>query len=380
MRRTAIPDTELRPSVICFGTAYLGSAVERETAFRLLDAYLDAGGNFIDTAHNYADWLPGERSRSEKLIGEWLASRRARSRFVLATKGGHPELGSVHVPRMTRADILADLDASLANLRTDTIDLYWLHRDDEGTPVETIIDLLNDQQRAGKIRTFACSNWRTARIEAAQAYAANSGQRGFVANQMLWNAARMDPCGLSDAGLSLMDREMWDLHRATGLVAVPYTSQASGLFNRMALPPHRRIRVPSDVKGAFARGVIAPAKRAMGLAPRRPPAYPRAANRARFRCIKEIADGNGYTITQVVLGYLLSQPFVTVPIVGCRTEAQLEDSLAAADVRLTPAQLEAIDDAHETCAGLWPAICYADWIDAQGYLPCPATVTQLLQV
>lgn len=75
MRSTVIPNTELKPSVICFGTAGLGSTIERDAAFRLLDVYLDRGGTFIDTAHNYADWIEGERSRSEKLIGEWLTSR-----------------------------------------------------------------------------------------------------------------------------------------------------------------------------------------------------------------------------------------------------------------------------------------------------------------
>jgi aryl-alcohol dehydrogenase-like predicted oxidoreductase len=378
MRRTAIPNTELEPSVICFGTAYLGSAIERDTAFRLLDAYLEAGGTFIDTAHNYADWLPGPRSRSEKLIGEWLVSRRARGRVVLATKGGHPELCSMHLPRMTRADILADLDASLANLRTDAIDLYWLHRDDESTPVEAIVDLLDEQRRAGKIRYFACSNWSTARIEAAQAYATRSGRQGFVANQMMWNAAHMDARGLSDERVSLMDGRMWDFHRSTGLAAIPYSSQASGLFSRMTLPPLRRIKVPLDVREALVRGVIAPAKRAVGLAPRRPRVYPRAENRARFACISEIAERRGLTITQVVLGYLISQPFVTVPIVGCRTEAQLQDSLAAVDVQLTPADLEAIESAYATRASLWHAVCYADWVEAHSCLPCPGTFAQLI--
>lgn len=128
---------------------------------------------------------------------------------------------------ISRAEILSDLDASLRYLRTDAIDLYWLHRDDPNTPVEPIIDLLNEQKRAGKMRYFGCSNWRTARIEAAQDYAARSGQQGFVANQMLWNAAVIDLRGITDATLALMDQEMWQFHHATGLAALPYSSQAN---------------------------------------------------------------------------------------------------------------------------------------------------------
>ena len=252
----------------------------------------------------------------------------------------------MRVPRMSRAEILRDLDASLRYLRTDAIDLYWLHRDDPNTSVEPIIDLLNEQKRAGKMRYFGCSNWRTARIEAAQDYAARSGQQGFVANQMLWNAAVIDLRGITDATLALMDQEMWQFHHATGLAALPYNSQANGLFTKMTRPPGRTFKRRSLVE--LRRAIIAAAKRALGVAPPRYLVHPRAANQTRFQCIKRIADENNLTVTQVVLGYLLSQPLITIPIIGSRTEAQLVGSLAGADVRLSPAQLAAIDWAGGT--------------------------------
>jgi len=123
MRHVAIPNTDLVVSSLCLGTADLGSEIPRAAAFRMLDAYLDAGGTFVDTAKVYADWLPGERSISEKTIGAWMQTRGNRSRVVLATKGAHPELETMHVPRMSRQEIVADLDASLQHLRTDLVDL-----------------------------------------------------------------------------------------------------------------------------------------------------------------------------------------------------------------------------------------------------------------
>ena len=159
---------DLHPSPICLGTADLGSAVNRSDSFALLDAYLDLGGNFLDTAKVYADWLPGERSTSEKLLGEWMRLRRNRQRIVLATKGAHPDLATMHLPRLSRAEIEADLHASLRHLQTDIIDLYWLHRDDPARPVEDILATLQDAVRAGKIRYFGCSNWRVERIRLCQ--------------------------------------------------------------------------------------------------------------------------------------------------------------------------------------------------------------------
>lgn len=116
MRTATIPATALSPSVLCLGTADMGAKIPRDDALRLLDVFADASGTFIDTAEIYSDWVPGEKSRSEKLIGSWLSARGGRDKLVLATKGAHPRLSSMDVVRMSRADIEADLHASLANL------------------------------------------------------------------------------------------------------------------------------------------------------------------------------------------------------------------------------------------------------------------------
>ena len=103
MRSTAIPGTNLQPSSICLGSVSLGSTLDQEQSFALLDAYLEQGGSFIDTASVYSNWLPIERNSSEKTIGRWLHARGVRDRVVLGTKGAHPELSSMHIPRMSRA-------------------------------------------------------------------------------------------------------------------------------------------------------------------------------------------------------------------------------------------------------------------------------------
>ena len=164
-------------SVISLGTGGAGANYDRATAFAMLDAFFEEGGNFVDTAHVYNDWIPGERSRSEKLLGAWMKERRNRSGVLLATKGAHPDLAQMQVGRLSPAEIQADLEESLRFLQVETIDLYWLHRDDPTRPVEEIIDTLEAQVQAGKIRYFGCSNWRLERIQAAQLYSRQAVRR-----------------------------------------------------------------------------------------------------------------------------------------------------------------------------------------------------------
>lgn len=315
MLYTAIPHTALTPSALCLGASMMGSGQDRQTSFQLLDAFLDAGGSFLDTAKVYADWLPGERSISEKTIGAWLHQSGKRSKVVLATKGGHPELNTMHIGRLGREEITADVEASLRHLQTDVIDLYWLHRDDTGRPVADILQTLENLVRAGKIRCYGCSNWRAPRIAAAQACAAQEGWAGFVADQMMWSLAAVDAAALPDKTMVPMDAELKQYHLATGLVAIPYSSQANGYFQRLAAGQKHQIKEGQ-------RRI-----------------YGSRINDRRLQRIQQLSAATGLSITAIVLGYLLAQPFPTLPIVGCRTLAQLQDTLAAADVILTQEQI-----------------------------------------
>lgn len=315
MRYQNILHTDLRPSVLSLGTGGMGATIDRETSFRMLDLYLERGGNFIDTAKIYNDWIPGEKSRSEKVIGDWLRARGNRQRVILATKGAHPDLQSMHIPRLSPEEITADLEASLRHLRVDCIDLYWLHRDDPARPAAEILETLARLAQAGKIRAYGCSNWRLERIQAAQAWAAQNGVPGFAAVQNLWNLAKIAEENVGDKTLALMDAPLWKYHQQEQLAAIPFTSQAQGIFQKLE----------SGGPDSLSAG-----QRKMYFTPE---------TQARFQRVQHLKAQTGWTTAQIVLGYLTGQPFPTFPVIGPRSLAQLEDSLAAADVTLAPDQL-----------------------------------------
>src|SRR5215469_8764514 len=167
MRYCTIPGSDLRPSVIGLGALPFGASLPQETAFSLMDAFVEAGGTCIDTALVYGEWLPGGKGLSERTVGAWITARQHRDGLILSTKGGHPRLTTMQTPRLSDAELSSDLDESLRNLQTDYIDVYWLHRDDPNRPVAEILATAQRQVQAGKIRAFGCSNWRVERIQAA---------------------------------------------------------------------------------------------------------------------------------------------------------------------------------------------------------------------
>jgi len=323
MRTVTIPDTELQVSGICLGTAGIGSSIDRSASFRIMSTYVELGGTFFDTASVYADWLPGPRSVSETTLGDWLAENGKRDQITLSTKGGHPDLQTMHVPRMARKEIVHDLDASLRNLRTDVIDLYWLHRDDTSRPAGEFVEILAEQARVGKIRAYGCSNWRADRIAEAQAYADEQGLPRFCADQMMWSLAVIDRDRMADTTTVNMDDSLYHYHTATGLAAVPYSSQAGGYFQKMAAGTVDRM--PANQRTLYDSGE----------------------NRARFERACELAERLSVSITAVALAYLQSQPFVTTPIVGCRTLEQLEDSMAAGDLLLSAEDVNYLEGCSE---------------------------------
>ena len=311
-----LPNTSLRVAPICLGTGEIGSSLDRDASFALLDKFVEGGGNFIDTARVYGDWVPGiERSVSEKTIGLWLKARGHRDSLVLGTKGAHWRMDAPDVPRLQPADIVTDLDGSLQDLQTDRIDLYWLHRDDPNTPVSVILDTLHREQQKGKIRYYGASNWQTLRLKAAQDYAAAQGYAGFVADQVLWNAAILANYPYGDFTVGFMDETRFLYHEKTGLAAIPFQTQAYGLFHRM------QNGTIEQMNPGF-RGF-----------------YRLPETTRRYERMRQVMQETGLSLTQIVLGYLTGQPFVTVPIVGCRSVPQIEDSLTALNVRLTPEQI-----------------------------------------
>jgi aryl-alcohol dehydrogenase-like predicted oxidoreductase len=281
----------------------------------MLDAYLDMGGNFLDTARVYSDWAPGEAGRSERVLGDWLASRGNRSRVVLATKGAHPGLGSMHTPRMSLPEVEGDLHLSLKALRVDFIDLYYLHRDDRNRPVEEILSMLESFSAAGKIRRYACSNWRAGRMLEAYECSRRQGFRGFAANQVFWNMGSAHCAGLADDTCEAFAGDMRRAFERTGMLAAAYTSQAGGFFSKL--------EKGTDVFGSM---------------------YDTPGNRRLYRKALEIASRTGMAMTEIVLGYILSQPIPSVAVVGCRNMDQLAETMAAACRSLPPECLQLLEE------------------------------------
>lgn len=305
MHTRAIPGTNLAPSVICFGGGSLCRSDYRNEACDLLDLYEELGGSFIDTANVYGKWLPEATNISEQYIGHWLRSRNNRHRIVLATKGGHPHPATMQTPRLDRASIHQDLEESLRSLKTDVIDLYWLHRDDETMPVEEILGTMNDLVRSGKIRWFGCSNWRLPRIRASCEKAGEHKMQGFVADQLLWSLAEVRPGAIEDPTLVAMDAPLWQYHAEQRWTAVPYASQANGYFQKLAVSGKATI-APDLLKK-----------------------YDTPTNDRRFEVLQNrVASGDG-TLDELVLEYLLAQPFPVFPIIGARNAEQLRASMRA---------------------------------------------------
>ena len=315
--RLALPGSALAVSPLCLGGVPFGLTITEHETFALLDRFVALGGNCIDTARIYSDWEPGELRRSERILGDWLRARGHRDRLVIATKGAHPFIDSLTVPRTSAAEIRDDLDGSLRTLRLDVIDLYWLHRDDPARPVAHFIDLLNGFLREGKIRAFGASNWTAPRLRAANDYARASRQHGFVANQPLWSLGCQQTRPSKILGLAKFDADMLRFHGESGLAVVPYTSQANGFFSKLApnLAQHDYYTPPNLAAG---------------------------------KIVVELAAARHVAPSAIVLAYLWSRPFPVVPIIGSRTPDQLEDSAAALPVRLIAAELAMLDRASES--------------------------------
>lgn len=301
MTSLTLPHTELTVSAFCYGTVALGDSLRGATLDALLDTFVEAGGNFFDTAHCYAFWTAAGAGSSERALADYLRRRGLWGRVVVATKGGHPsEPGYRTVDRfLAPGRIAADLDDSLGRMGIGTIDLYWLHRDDPRVPVGEIVDCLNAEVTAGRIRYFGGSNWSGERLEAANAYAARHGLQGFVANEPCWSLASK-PMTRTMRELSPTD---WDFHARTGMPVIPYSPTAQGFF---------------ATNGTRGREYDSPG------------------NRRRLQRVNALAAQRGVSPNQIALAWLRAQPFPVIPILGTGNVAHLREALGALDVQLTP--------------------------------------------
>ena len=315
MKYLTLTNTDLKVSRVCLGTGSLGKVVPTDESFAIMDAFVERGGTFFDTGHYYANWLPGEKHTSEKTVGAWLRRIGGKGNLVVATKGAHPEFERLDVPRVTPHDIVADLNSSLDLLCLDTIDLYWLHRDDPGQSVGPIMETLNEQINLGKIRFLGCSNWQPGRIREANAYAYDHQLRPFVASQIFWSLAVPNPTTVK-WDQAAMDDEAEAFYPTAGMSVHAYTSQAKGFFSK-----------------ANAGGVES-------LKPALRQAFENDQSVARLRRAQHLANQLGIPLSAIILAWVTSSPLHGVPLIGSLSIEYLEDSLADCDLDLTADQLE----------------------------------------
>lgn len=303
---------------LVLGTADFGSARPVDESFRLMDRFAELGGDHLDSAHVYAAWLPRGTGASERTVGAWVRRRGMEGRVRVASKGAHFRLDVPDAPSRVRPECIAiDLRESLDRLGLARIDLYYLHRDDPTTPVEPLLEALERERRAGLIGSYAASNWSPARMAEAQRVARLRGWPGFVANQIQWSLAEVPAEGPGLTRAADAEARRW--HRDNGVAIAAWSAQAGGFFSREWTWP-----APAGAEGKFGR-------------------YASAGNVRRWRRIADRAAAMGISRNRLALAWLLNQPQAVWPVVGCRTVAQVDDSLAATRIRLSTAELAELE-------------------------------------
>ena len=304
MKQTTIPGVKKAISQLFLGSMVF-SPDRMDFSFSMLNQFFDAGGNAIDTAHGYGG------GGSEIVIGTWMTMRNNRSDVFVLDKGGHPN-GRVPRPRLSPEELERDIRESLTRLRTDYIDLYVLHRDDPGIPVGTIINFLNQEIGAGRLRAIGASNWEHQRIQQANDYAIEHGLKGFVASSSnLSLAVPMEPMW---AGVLSVSQEAWNWHREKQFPLMPWSSQAGGFFSGAFTPENRENENMVRV-------------------------YYNNDNFERLNRAQALGEQNGASAIQIALAYVLHQPFPIFPLIGPRTPDELTSSLGGVEIELSDEQM-----------------------------------------
>ena len=302
MRHITLPKTDLVISPVCLGTDHYGGKIPEETAFAVLDRFLDLGGNILDTANVYGRWLPAGENASEQTIGKWLRSRKiSDERMMIGTKGGHYDLKNPTVSRVTEEDIRADLEESLRSLGRSHADIYWLHRDNEKVPAGELLEWLERLVKEGKIRYYGASNFRSERMDEAAQYAEEHGLTGFVGLQNRFSLAVPNPAPSGFDTLRSMDREFFAWHSCTKMPLFPYTSSAHGYFAKMAAG-----KVPEDMKRE----------------------YGNSRNDAIWSLLCREAQESGRSVFILAQAFLLALPFPVFPLMTAREPEQTADFAA----------------------------------------------------
>ena len=311
MRYTLLGRSGLRVSQVCLGTMTFGSdwgwGADEEECRRQFDLFAERGGNFVDTADKYTD------GSAERILGAILEGQR--DRFVLSTKYSlNSDPTDPNGGGNQRKNLARSLEASLRRLRTDYVDVLWVHAWDFLTPPEEIMRALDDQVRLGKVHYVGISDAPAWRVAQCNTIAEFRGWSAFLGVQVPYSLTRRDA-----------DRELLPMARGMGMTTLAWAPLDSGLLSG------KYTRPGASGKGRV-RGEIAPEKLQVA------------------RLVDEIADEIGASSSQVAIAWVRSQPGV-IPILGARTAEQLADNLGCLDVTLSPEQLARLDEASRIPLG-----------------------------
>ncbi len=314
MEKRPLGASGLRISPLVFGGNVFGWTADEATSFALLDAFLDAGFETIDTADGYSVWVPGhDGGESETLIGKWMAARGNRDRVIVATKVGW-DVGA-NGKGLSRSHIVTAVERSLKRLQTDRIDLYQSHVDDASVPFEETLEAHAALIKAGKVRAIGASNTSGARLKEALAAADRLGVPRYTSLQPKYNLYDREP----------FESDLRDLCVAENVGVISFYGLAAGFLTG-------KYRSKAD-GGKSPRGA------------RVVESYVNPRGLRIVAALDEVAAGIGATPAQVALAWLLTRPGVTAPIVSASTVAQLQEIAKAPSIRLDRAALDALEAA-----------------------------------
>ena len=305
--------TGLKVSPLCLGSMQFGWTADEGTSFAVMDAFAEAGGNFIDTADIYSRWVQGNvGGESETVIGRWLRSKGNRRQMIIATKVRGQMGPGPNDEGLGRRHILDACEASLRRLQTDTIDLYQAHYFDADVPIDETMEALDRLVQQGKVRYVGCSNYPAWRLMEALWASDKRGLARYDSFQPHYNLVHRDE----------FERELGDVCRTFGIGVIPYSPLAAGFLT-----------------GKYNSERAANSVRAESVRQR----YFNDAGWTVLKVVEAVACELGATPAAVSLAWLLAQPGVTAPIVGANTVEQLQGSLNALEVELTADQMEALE-------------------------------------
>jgi aryl-alcohol dehydrogenase-like predicted oxidoreductase len=310
-RKLGNSSIEVRP--LMFGGNVLGWTVDQAAAFKILDAFAEAGFDFIDTADIYSTWVPGHTGgESESILGNWFKQRGNRAKVILATKVGL-EMGPGK-KGLSRKYILQAAEDSLRRLQTDYIDLYQSHTDDLETPFEETLGAYATLIEQGKVRVIGASNYKADRLEAALEVSRKNGLPAYQSLQPLYNLA--ERAGYEEAleGVCLKH----------GLGVIPYYSLASGFLSG-------KYRSAADVEGRPRGGGLKKYFDERGL--------------RILKALDQVAKETSSTPASVAIAWLMAGPGITAPIASATSVDQLRELTKGTELKLHPSAIEELNRA-----------------------------------